>query len=38
MLVSNIDYDEYLGRIAVGRVERGTITNGTNVAICKKIK
>ena len=28
MLVSNIDYDEYLGRIAVGRVERGTITNG----------
>ena len=38
MLVSNIDYDEYLGRIAVGRVERGTITNGTNVAICKKDK
>ena len=25
MLVSNIDYDDYLGRIAVGRVERGTI-------------
>ena len=38
MLVLNIDYDEYLGRIAVGRVERGTITNGTNVAICKKDK
>ena len=38
MLVSHIDYDEYLGRIAVGRVERGTITNGTNVAICKKDK
>ena len=38
MLVSNIDYDEYLGRIAVVRVERGTITNGTNVAICKKDK
>ena len=38
MLVSNIDYDEYLGRIAVGRVERGTINNGTTVAACKKDK
>ena len=38
MLVSNIDYDEYLGRIAVGRVERGTINNGTTVAVCKKEK
>ena len=38
MLVSNIDYDEYLGRIAVGRVERGTINNGTTVAVCKKDK
>ena len=35
MLVSNIDYDEYIGRIAVGRVERGSITIGSNVAICK---
>ena len=38
MLVSNIDYDDYLGRIAVGRVERGTITANTGVAICKKDK
>ena len=38
LLVSNIDYDEYLGRIAVGRVERGTINNGTTVAVCKKDK
>ena len=38
MLVSNIDYYEYLGRIAVGRVERGTINNGTTVAVCKKDK
>ena len=38
MLVSNIDYDEYLGRIAVGRVERGTINNGSTVAVCKKDK
>ena len=36
MLVSNIDYDDYLGRLAVGRVERGTIKVGQSVAICKK--
>ena len=36
MLVSNIDYDEYLGRIAVGRVERGTIHVNDTVAVCKK--
>ena len=36
LLVSNIDYDEYLGRIAVGRVERGTINANMGVAICKK--
>ena len=38
LLVSNIDYDDYLGRIAVGRVERGTIKNGMPVAICKNEK
>ena len=36
LLVSNIDYDEYTGRIGIGRVERGTIHNGETVAICKK--
>ena len=36
LLVSNIDYDDYLGRLAVGRVERGTIKAGQSVAICKK--
>lgn len=36
LLVSNIDYDEYLGRLAVGRVERGTIKAGMSVAVCKK--
>ena len=36
MLASNIDYDEYLGRLAVGRVERGTIKAGMSVAVCKK--
>ena len=38
MLVSNIDYDDYLGRIAVGRIERGSIKNGMPVAVCKKDK
>lgn len=35
MLVSNIDYDDYLGRIAVGRIERGAIKNGMPISICK---
>lgn len=38
MLVSNIDYDDYLGRISVGRVERGKIKNGMSVAVCKDEK
>ena len=36
MLVSNIDYDDYVGRIAVGRIERGTVKAGMPVSICKK--
>ena len=36
MLVSNIDYDDYVGRIAVGRIERGVIKNGMPVSICGK--
>ena len=36
MLVSNIDYDDYVGRIAVGRVERGSIKVGMPVSICGK--
>lgn len=35
LLVSNISYDDYLGRIAIGRVERGTIKVGQNVVTCK---
>ena len=34
LLVSSIDYNEYVGRIAVGRVERGTIKVGQEVMIC----
>ncbi len=38
MLVSNIDYDDYVGRIAVGRIERGEFKPGMNVTICKEDK
>lgn len=36
MLVSNIDYDEYIGRIAVGKVARGTVSYGQTISICRK--
>ncbi len=36
LLVSNIDFDEYTGRVGIGRIDRGTIHNGETVAICKK--
>ena len=36
MLVSNIEFDEYVGTMAVGRVERGTMNVGQNAVICKK--
>ena len=34
ILFSNIDYDDYVGRIGVGRVERGSVKVGETVAIC----
>ncbi len=34
VLFSNIEYDEYVGRIGVGRVERGVIKDGEQVALC----
>lgn len=35
LLISNIDYDEYVGRIAIGRIDRGTIKSGQQAVICK---
>lgn len=35
LLVSNIGYDDYLGRLAVGRVERGTLKTNQSVVVCK---
>lgn len=34
ILFSNIDYDDYVGRIGIGRVERGSVQNGQTVTIC----
>ncbi len=34
ILFTNIDYDEYLGRIGVGRIERGEVKLGETVALC----
>ena len=34
MLVSNIDYDNYIGRIGIGRIERGTISQAQNITVC----
>lgn len=34
MLVSAIDYNEYVGRIAVGRVERGVIKQNQEITVC----
>ena len=34
ILFSNIDYDDYLGRIGVGRVERGEVSLGQTVTLC----
>lgn len=36
ILFSNIEYDDYLGRIGVGRVIRGTVKTGQTVALCHK--
>ena len=33
MLVNTLDYDDYVGRIVVGRVVRGTIHNGENIML-----
>ncbi len=36
ILFSSLDYDDYIGRIGVGRVERGKILRGESVVLCKQ--
>lgn len=36
MLITSLDYSNYVGRIAVGRVHRGTLESGKDYALCKR--
>ena len=36
MLITSLDYSSYVGRIAIGRVHRGEMREGMDVALCKK--
>ena len=36
MLITSLDYSNYVGRIAVGRVHRGTIREGMEIGLCKR--
>lgn len=35
MLITSLDYSSYVGRIAIGRVHRGTLREGMEIALCK---
>ena len=35
LLFSSLDYDDYVGRIGIGRIERGEIHSGENAVLCK---
>ncbi len=36
LLISSLEYSPYVGRIAIGRVTRGTLTSGMNISLCKR--
>ena len=36
MLITSLDYSSYVGRIAIGRVHRGTIREGMEIGLCKR--
>ncbi|MCP9611515.1 translational GTPase TypA [Coprobacter tertius] len=36
MLITSLDYSSYVGRIAIGRIHRGKLKEGQDVALCKK--
>ncbi len=38
MLVSSVDYNEYVGRIAIGRIERGVIRQNQEIVVCNAQK
>lgn len=36
MLITSLDFSKYVGRIAIGRVHRGTLTEGQDITLCKR--
>ena len=36
MLITSLDYSSYVGRIAIGRVHRGSLINNKDYALCKR--
>jgi GTP-binding protein len=36
LLVTNLDWDDYLGRLAIGRLFNGTLSKGQDVAVCQR--
>jgi GTP-binding protein len=36
MLITSLDYSKYVGRIAVGRIHRGVISEGQDIVLCKR--
>lgn len=36
MIITSLDYSNYIGRIAIGRLQRGVISEGQMVSLCKK--
>ncbi|MCD8312973.1 MAG: GTP-binding protein, partial [Bacteroidales bacterium] len=36
LLISSLEYSPYVGRIAIGKLTRGTLTAGMNVSLCKR--
>lgn len=36
MLITSLDFSSYVGRIAIGRVHRGTLREGMDIALCRK--
>ena len=36
MLITSLDYSSYVGRIAIGRVHRGTIREGMDIGLCRR--
>ena len=37
MMIANIDFDQHLGRIAIGRIVNGSIKKGQSVSLCSSL-